>query len=107
MLTKILIAKAENGVVTVEAGKVPGAQILSSGNAASSGVLIISEGSKIYIALPMDSITQLINSVDSLISKITVASLGIPTQGWATPPTLPADVLSVKQELAQLKENLQ
>lgn len=54
MLTKILIAKAENGEVTVEAGKVPGAQILSSGKAASNGILIISEGNKVYIYCASD-----------------------------------------------------
>ncbi len=107
MLTKILIAKAENGDVTVESGKVPDAQILSSGKAASNGILIISEDNKIYIAIPMNSITQLISAVDDFISKITLASLGAPMQGWSAPPTLPTDVLPVKQALAQLKENLQ
>ena len=107
MLTKILIATAENGKVSVESGKVPEANILSAGKAKSNGILMISEEQKFYIALPMESITQILELLNDALSKINMASLGVPTQGWASPPTLPTDLAAVIQQISQLKDNLQ
>ena len=106
-MTKILKAEAENGKVTVTAGEVPQAQILSAGKAKSNGILLISEDQKVYIALPMESISQILDLLKESLNKITVASLGVPTQGWATTPTLPTDLTAVIQQISDLKGNLQ
>lgn len=106
MLTKILIAKAENGEVTVEAGKVPGAQILSAGKAASNGILIISEGNKIYFALPMDSISGILDLMSEL-SNTLGTGIAASNGGGAIAPTLATDMQALIQKINQLKENLQ
>jgi len=106
-MADILEATAENGKVTAGGSEVPGVSILSSGKAKSSGYLILEKDKKVYVAIPIESITQTLDLLKSALSKITMASLGVPVQGWATPPTLPNDLMTATQEIDKLKDNLQ
>ena len=107
MLTKILVATAENGKVSIEAGQVPDAKILSAGKAKSNGILIISEDNKVYIAIPMDSIGKILDLLKTALETITATSLGTPTQGWSVAPTLPTELVETIQAISDLKGNLQ
>jgi hypothetical protein len=69
-MTKILSATAENGKVSVVTGDVPNVQILSAGKAASKGFLILNEDDKYYVAIPMESITQIIDNLVSLADTL-------------------------------------
>jgi hypothetical protein len=124
MLTKIFQAKAQNGKVSITDSitdavtdkvsnevcvKVPNADILSAGKAASKGILIISEDKKVYIALPMDSISKILDLLETAISKI-VADVPItiaPNTGAVVAAALYADMQPVINQIKQLKENLQ
>ncbi|MDR0676641.1 MAG: hypothetical protein LBF97_06345 [Elusimicrobiota bacterium] len=124
-MTTILNAKCENNKVETELdkmiGEIENCQILSQGKAKSEGIVIMSQDDAVYITIPitslkniLDEVSNLASNVNDLISKITVASLGVPTQGWASPPTLPTALQSVSQAISQLqnkiselKENLQ
>lgn len=75
----------------------------------------------VYITIPIESLQdildiscKILDMSSKIISKITVISLGLPTEGWAVPPSLPNDeaellteINTLKQEIQNLKENLQ
>lgn len=123
MLTKILTAKAQNGEVSIVddasdkvsdtvsdkvCGKVPNADILSAGKAASKGILIISEDKKVYIALPMGSISKILDLLETAINKIVAdVPIVVPPAGGAVAARLSADMQPVIEQIKQLKENLQ
>ncbi|MDR2426819.1 MAG: hypothetical protein LBD46_06565 [Endomicrobium sp.] len=103
---KILNATAENGEVSADAGKVPNAQILSAGKAKSAGILLISEEDKIYIAIAIDSMGKIIDSLISMTD--TIANGQWTGSGTVAPsPALVTQLGQLKTELNQLKENLQ
>ncbi|MDR0676043.1 MAG: hypothetical protein LBF97_03265 [Elusimicrobiota bacterium] len=120
-MSKILQASCENLQVKVANQNVENVNILSSGKTKSNGYLMMDKSEFVYIAIPiesmkniLDEVSNLASNVNDLISKITVANLGVPTQGWASPPTLPTVLVSVSQaidklqsEINELKENLQ
>jgi hypothetical protein len=118
MPIKILSAQAQKNEVSVKdgdiSGKVPKVEILSVGKAESKGILIISQDKKVYIALPMDSISKILELLTDALSKISgdvPASINVPTQAGPVPvpvaPALKADMQSIIREIKDLKGNLQ
>lgn len=105
-MSEILEATAENGEVKVVAGTVSGCRILSAGKAKSSGVILLIKGQKVYVAIPMDSISKILDLMADLANKVgsgVVAS----NAGGPVAPDLMASMQSVAQEIKQLKGNLQ
>jgi len=126
-MSKVLDATCVGGIVKVGALPVPGTTILSEGIGASSGLLILDEDKKTYIAKTspdLDStLSNVIDSLDTLseaLNKIatTLTSIGANMTGPTTAPpgTLAADVAeivikataldTIKVQLETLQEEL-
>ncbi|MGB2579400.1 hypothetical protein AAIR98_001319 [Elusimicrobium simillimum] len=105
-MTKILKANAKDGKVLINGQEVPGADILSQGKAASEGVIILNELEKVYIAMPMDSIKQLLTIVAALADGVG-GGVSAANGGGPIAPTLAADMAAISAKIDQLKGNLQ
>jgi hypothetical protein len=102
----ILEAIAEKGQVKTEGGKVPDAIIMSNGAAASKGFLFLHGNKAIYVALPMDTMTQILDLIKSLAQKVG-ADVAASNGGGPIAPALAADMEALSAEVEQLKENMQ
>ena len=105
--TMALTATCKNGKVTVNGAEVPGAVILPAGKAKSNGMAILSGEKVFYIAVPVDTLADLIDLVGTLAD--TVASGVLPSNGGGaiTSGTFAADLAQIKTQLTQLKGAMQ
>lgn len=103
----LIPASAQNGQVTVE-GFVVEAEILSSGVAESSGVLLIDEGRCYYIASNANDIKATIEKAVAAIQKIETVLTGVDaasnSPGGQTANI--AQVTAARQQLSALKDQL-
>lgn len=113
-MSKVLAATCEDGVVKVGALTVPGALILSEGVAPSSGLLVIEEGIKSYVAKTSpdlkETLTQLItalNDVTSALQAIDGAGYVISVTGATgipSPPVAAGDISGIEEAISSLEE---
>lgn len=112
-MSKILDATCEAGEVTADLVPVPEAEILSEGQGASEGVLLI-EGERVrYLTSNASdlktSIEKAIDSIGKIANILTAIGAGMTGPTTAPPPTLGADIIAlqaVATELETLKGNL-
>ena len=109
MSRKTLVFKATcaNGVVKIDGVELPDAVILSAGQADSQGAAIISGGEAFYVAVPIGTLTQLINLVAQLAQTVSTGVLSSNGGGAITSGTFAADLMNLKSQLDQLKGNMQ
>lgn len=86
---------------------VPETSILSDGKASSTGILIINDEKKIYIAIPIDSIKAIIDNISSLCDILSTGILASNGGGAITSPTFTTNLTALKNTLTALKGNLQ
>src|SRR5574344_2772152 len=113
----IFEAKASNGKVQIKIDEVwkdiSDVVILSQGKAESEGIVILEQLEGVYIAIPIGSIQNTLNNIKNVASAVknicsntTIASLGVPTMGWATPPTLPTTLQTVAKSIVQIVQSI-
>ena len=105
--TKIFNATAKDGKVSVNGQEVPQVNILSQGNAASSGIMILNGTDKVYITIPVESLKQILDLVINLANSAASGILAENGGGTITTPTFTADMADIAQSAAELKDNLQ
>lgn len=105
--TKAFSAACESGKVTVNGAEVPDAVIVSAGKAKSQGVAIFSGAEVFYIAVPVETLSQLIELTAQLAQ--TVASGVLPSNGGGaiTSGSFSADLAQLKSTLNNLKGAIQ
>ena len=94
-------------MVKIDGVELPGAVILSAGQADSQGAAIISGGDVFYVAVPMGTLSQLIGLVGTLAQTVASGVLAGNAGGAITSPTFAADLAQLKAQLDQLKEQMQ
>lgn len=105
--TKVFKATCAGGVVKIDGVELPGAVILSAGQADSQGAAIISGGNAFYVAVPIGTLSQLIALVAQLAQTVSTGVLPSNGGGSITSGTFAADLLQLKTQLDQLKERMQ
>lgn len=113
-MSKVLAATCSAaGVVTSDGVVVPGAEILSEGAQASSGVLILDKGLKTYltssaadvkstlekVSTSLDDLASVLNTIATALTSIGAGMTGPTT---APPPTLPTDVAEIASKATAL-----
>lgn len=111
-MSKIMEAVVQGGVVKVGSLSVPGAVILSEGDADSQGLLILEGGEKFYITKITPDLKTTIEKTADLIEDLNAALTEIATalttiaavpSGWVTPPaTVAANVTQILAKVAEL-----
>lgn len=109
MSRKTLVFKAtcSNGVVKINGVELPDAVILPAGQADSQGAAIISGGEAFYVAVPIETISQLIGLVSQLTQTVSSGVLPSNGGGAITSGTFAADLMNLKAQLDALKGNIQ
>lgn len=105
--TKIFNATAKDGKVSVNGQEVPDTVILSQGKAASGGIMILNGTDKVYIAIPVESLKQILDLVINLANSAASGILAENGGGTITTPAFAADMADIAQSAAELKDNLQ
>lgn len=105
--TKVLSAACEGGKVTVNGAEVPGARVLSAGQAKSQGVAVFCGPDVVYVAVPVDTLKTLIGFVGDLAQAVASGVLASNAGGPITSGSFQADLAQVKQALNDLKGNIQ
>lgn len=111
-MSKIMEAVVQGGAVKVGSLSVPGAVILSEGDADSQGILILESGEKFYITkitpdlkTTIEKTADLIEDLNSALTEIATALTAIAAvpSGWVTPPpTVAANVTQILAKVAEL-----
>ena len=105
--TKVFNATCKSGTVTINGAELPGAGIYSAGKAQSQGLAILSGGNAFYIAVPIDTISQLIALVSQMAQTVSTGVMPSNGGGSITSGTFATDLLQLKTRLDQLKEAMQ
>lgn len=105
--TKIFKAQAKGGKVFVNGQEVPQTEILSQGKAASKGVMLLNGKDKAYIAIPIDSLKEILALIKSLASIAAGGILASNGGGNITTPDFAANMQKLAQAAGDLKDNLQ
>lgn len=105
--SKVFTATAEGHKVFVNGQEVPQVNILSQGKAASSGIMILNGTDKVYIAIPVDNLKQILDLVINLANSAASGILAENGGGSITTPTFAADMADIALSAAELKDNLQ
>lgn len=114
-MSKILEATCENSIVRCEGVVITGVTVLSKGKASSSGILVIEEDKKTYIASTVADLETTLTQVSTALANISSALSAIDSAGfWSgggapTPPFLGgliSGVNNAKSALDTLKGNL-
>lgn len=105
--TKIFKAEAKAGKVFVGGQEVPQTEILSQGKAASKGVMLLNGPDKVYIAVPVDSLKEILGLIKSLAATAAGGVLASNGGGNITTPDFAANMQKLAQAAEDLKDNLQ
>lgn len=105
--TIVIKATAANGKITAENGAVNEAEILSQGTAKSEGVLIISGDKVFYIAIPIESIKNILDLIGQAADLAASGILPSNEGGNITSSTFAAQMQALAQQAHTLKEGLQ
>ena len=105
--TKVFNAACESGKVTVNGAEVPGAVIVSAGQAKSQGVALFCGPDVVYVAVPVDTLKTLIGFVGDLATAVASGVLPANVGGPITSGTFAADLAQIKQACEKLKEHIQ
>lgn len=105
--TIVLMAECENGKVTVNGAEIPGAVILPAGKAKSTGMAVLSGKNAFYVAVPMDTLSSLIDLVGTLAETVASGVLPSNSGGAITSGSFAADLAQIKTQLTQLKGAMQ
>lgn len=107
MKTKVFKASCKNKQVTINGTQVPGALIASAGVAESEGFLIFCGPDAVYVAVPVESMKQIITLTADLADKVASGVLASNAGGNITSPTFSAELTQIKNQFEKLKEALQ
>lgn len=105
--TKIFKAEAKDGKVFVSGKEVPQTEILSQGKAASKGVMLLNGPDKVYIAVPIGSLKEILDLIKSLAAIAAGGILASNGGGNITTPDFTANMQKLAQAAGDLKDNLQ
>lgn len=105
--TKIFKAQAKGGKVFVNGQEVPQTEILSQGQAESKGVMILNAKDKVYIAIPIDSLKEILALIKNLAETAASGVLASNGGGNITTPDYAANMQKLAQSAEALKDNLQ
>lgn len=111
-MSKVLEASCIGEVVTCEGVPVPNAEILSEGEGASSGFLVIDGDKAYYVAKTSPNLKTTLEKLISVLSNLTTALTtldGKPTGTLAPAPAIAvqiASLVTIQTELTTLKETL-
>lgn len=87
--------------------EVPQAVVLSAGVAKSQGCAVFSGGQVFYIAVPVETLTQLIGLVSTLTDTLSAGIMASNTGGPITSATFAAELADLKTQLNKLKGGMQ
>lgn len=105
--TKTISATCEGGKVFVEGQEVPQAVILSAGQAKSAGCAVFSGSDVFYVAVPVDTLTQIISLVSNLTDTLSAGIMASNGGGPITSDSFSAGLAALKVELIKLKGAMQ
>lgn len=105
--TRVLNAACKSGKVTINGVELPGAVICSAGQAQSQGLAILCGAEAFYIAVPIDTLSKLIELVAQVTQTVSTGVLPSNGGGNITSGTFAADLMLLKTQLDQLKEQMQ
>lgn len=105
--TKAINAACESGTVTVNGVVVPEAVIVSAGRAKSEGVAFFSGEKVFYVAVPVETLSQLIGLTAQLAQAVSSGVLPSNAGGPITSGSFAADLAKLKASLDELKGNIQ
>ena len=101
---RALKAEVKNGKIYVDGAAVEDAVMLCEGKSESEGFFVIDKDKYFYLTKTTQDLTAALNLIIEALQKITLQSLGTPSQGWASPPTLPTDLITVIKKAQELIE---
>lgn len=107
MNTKLFRADCQNGKVTANGVDILSVDIASAGRAKSTGHLLLNGPDAVYIAIPIESIKDLIRLTSSLVQAVASGVKDSNGGGSITTPTFVAELANIKVQLEELKEALQ
>lgn len=105
--TKAINAACESGKVSVNGAEVPGTVVLSAGQAKSQGVALFSGADVFYVAVPVDTLSQLIDLTAQLAQAVASGVLSGNGGGPITSGNFAADLAQLKSALTELKGAMQ
>lgn len=105
--TKVFKATCVDGTVQIDGVELPGAVILSAGQADSQGAAIISGKDAFYVAVPIDTLGVLIELVAQLAQTVSSGVLPSNGGGAITSGTFSTDLMNLKNKLDVLKGHIQ
>lgn len=105
--TKVISATCESGKVFVNGAEVPQAVVLSAGQEKSTGCAIFSAENVFYVAIPVATLTKLIELLSTLIDTLSSGVLPKNGGGPITADTFSAGLTALKVALMQLKGGMQ
>ena len=105
--TNVFEAACKSGQVTINGVKLPGAKIISAGQAQSQGIAILCGGNAFYVAIPVDTLKTLIALVSTMSEKIVAGINPSNAGGPITSGTFAADLAQIKVQLEALKGDIQ
>lgn len=87
--------------------EVPQAVVLPAGQGKSTGCAIFSAENVFYVAIPVETLTQLIGLVSTLTDTLSAGIMASNTGGPITSATFAADLAELKAQLNKLKGGMQ
>lgn len=112
-MSKMIDATCESGTVTADGVSVEGAEIVSKGDGASEGILLLDGSKAKYLtsnATDLETTIEKLNSsLNKLVSILTAIGAGMTGPTTAPPPTLATDLAEITalvSELTTLKGQL-
>lgn len=105
--TKTISATCEGGKVFINGAEVPQAVILSAGVAKSQGCAVFSGGQVFYVAVPVDTLTQIISLVSNLTDTLSAGIMASNGGGPITSDSFSAGLAALKAELIKLQGGMQ
>lgn len=109
MSLKTIVCKAscKSNTVTVDGVELPGAEILSAGQAQSQGIAILCGGDAFYVAIPKETLAQLISLMRTLVQTVQTGILPSNGGGAIVDGTFATQLAALKQQLDTLGEQIQ
>ena len=105
-MSKILEATCLADVVKIGAITVPNTTILSQGTKASTGLLFMEEGEKTYLASNASDISDILEKLDAVITKIKTVLTALDSSLGSTQTANIVLITTAAAELLAIKDNL-
>lgn len=103
-MSKVLSATCVNNKVNCESAEVPGVTILSEGVAASTGLLILEDDKKTYVAKTSPDLKTALTQLVSALTQTASALTAVDTMNLATSNI--AQINAIASQLSTLKDAL-